>query len=257
MAVKMKRSAVVGKVPTTTQLELGELAVNTYDGRLFLKRDDGAAAIVEIVNSGRLISAGAGLTGGGSLGADRTIAADFASQAEAEAGTATDKSMNPLRVAQAIAALASSGDTSLTAGETIRSRLDAYWQNTNYYSGYLTRHKFEFAQTGTIRASLDGSSSGSEPAYFRVTRLRNGVETVIGSWTITGTAYQTKTVDVDVAPGDRVSIQTLASHRRITSGYGKGQTVNHYYGYARIRNCRFKTGGENLIPGVYALVENV
>ena len=252
MAVKMKRSGVAGKVPTTTQLELGELAVNTYDGRLFLKKDDGTEAVVEIVNSGRLISAGTGLTGGGSLAANRTLSADLASQAEAEAGTVSTKLMTPERVAQAIAALASSGGTDLTAGETIRSRLDAYWQNTNYYSGYATRHKFEFAQNGSIRVSIDGSSSNSEPAYFRVTRLRNGTETVVGSWTITGTAYQTKTVDVDVAPGDRVSIQTYASHRVV--GSGKEQT--NYYGYARVQNCRFQTGGENLIPGVYALVEN-
>lgn len=37
----MRSSTVAGKVSTTVQLELGELAVNVYDGRLFLKRDDG------------------------------------------------------------------------------------------------------------------------------------------------------------------------------------------------------------------------
>lgn len=108
MAVKMKRSGVAGKVPTTAQLELGELAVNTYDGRLFLKRDDGTEVIVEIVNSGRLISAGTGLTGGGSLAANRTLSANIASQAEAEAGTVSTKLMTPERVAQAIEALAPS-----------------------------------------------------------------------------------------------------------------------------------------------------
>lgn len=41
----------------------------------------------------------------------RTIAHDFASQVEAEAGTATDKPMNALRTAQAIAALAGGGLT--------------------------------------------------------------------------------------------------------------------------------------------------
>jgi hypothetical protein len=36
--VKLKRSAVAGKTPTTTDLQLGEIALNTYDGRLFIKR---------------------------------------------------------------------------------------------------------------------------------------------------------------------------------------------------------------------------
>lgn len=44
--VKMKRSSVAGKVPTTTDLALGELAVNTNDGKLFLKQDTGVASIV-------------------------------------------------------------------------------------------------------------------------------------------------------------------------------------------------------------------
>ena len=46
--IKIKRSAVSGKVPTTAQLELGELAVNTHDGKLYTKKDDGTAAVVEI-----------------------------------------------------------------------------------------------------------------------------------------------------------------------------------------------------------------
>lgn len=46
--VKLKRSAVQGKQPTTANLELGELALNTYDGKLYTKKDDGSASIVEI-----------------------------------------------------------------------------------------------------------------------------------------------------------------------------------------------------------------
>ena len=36
--VKLKRSAVASKVPATTDLALGELALNTYDGNLFFKK---------------------------------------------------------------------------------------------------------------------------------------------------------------------------------------------------------------------------
>jgi hypothetical protein len=39
--IKLKRSAVEGAIPTTAQLDLGELAINTYDGKLYLKRNDG------------------------------------------------------------------------------------------------------------------------------------------------------------------------------------------------------------------------
>ena len=50
--IKIKRSAVAGKVPTTGDLQLGELAVNTFDGRLFTKKDNGTASIVEIGGGG-------------------------------------------------------------------------------------------------------------------------------------------------------------------------------------------------------------
>ena len=48
MAIKIKRSAVAAKVPGVADLVLGELAVNTNDGKLYLKKDDGTEAIVEI-----------------------------------------------------------------------------------------------------------------------------------------------------------------------------------------------------------------
>jgi hypothetical protein len=44
----IKRSAVAGRVPTTGDLQLGELAINTNDGKLYIKRDNGTASIVEI-----------------------------------------------------------------------------------------------------------------------------------------------------------------------------------------------------------------
>lgn len=46
-SIKLRRSAVAGKVPITSQLELGELAINTYDGKLFIKQQQGE--IEEIV----------------------------------------------------------------------------------------------------------------------------------------------------------------------------------------------------------------
>lgn len=50
--IKIKRSAVASKVPQTGDLELGELAINTYDGKLFTKKDNGTASIVEIGGAG-------------------------------------------------------------------------------------------------------------------------------------------------------------------------------------------------------------
>jgi hypothetical protein len=42
----VKRSAVSGNTPSTSALALGELAVNTHDGKLFFKKDDGVESVV-------------------------------------------------------------------------------------------------------------------------------------------------------------------------------------------------------------------
>ena len=46
--IKLRRSAQQGAVPTTAQLDLGEVAINTFDGKLFIKKNDGTESIVEI-----------------------------------------------------------------------------------------------------------------------------------------------------------------------------------------------------------------
>lgn len=50
--VQLKRSSVASKVPTTSDLALGEIAINTYDGKVFIKKDNGTASIVEVGASG-------------------------------------------------------------------------------------------------------------------------------------------------------------------------------------------------------------
>ena len=49
--VKLKRTAVQGKVPTISNVELGELAINTYDGRIFFEKSSSAESIQEILTT--------------------------------------------------------------------------------------------------------------------------------------------------------------------------------------------------------------
>jgi len=51
--ILLKRSAVPGKVPTTSDVPLGSLALNTYDGKLFTKTNQsGTEAIVDLSGGG-------------------------------------------------------------------------------------------------------------------------------------------------------------------------------------------------------------
>lgn len=65
--LKLRRSAVQGKIPETSSLDIGELAINTYDGQLFLKKSGSQGEIVTVVGStgsftGSFTGNGAGLS---------------------------------------------------------------------------------------------------------------------------------------------------------------------------------------------------
>jgi hypothetical protein len=48
--IKLRRSAVPGRVPTVSQLDLGELAINTADGKIYFKKYDAGANTESIID---------------------------------------------------------------------------------------------------------------------------------------------------------------------------------------------------------------
>ena len=56
--IKLKRSATQNAVPSTSSLALGEIALNTYDGKLFIKKDVGGTESIVTI----------GAVGAGSIG---------------------------------------------------------------------------------------------------------------------------------------------------------------------------------------------
>ena len=43
--IKVKRSSVSGKIPTISQLDLGELAINTFDGKVYTEQDQSSVGV--------------------------------------------------------------------------------------------------------------------------------------------------------------------------------------------------------------------
>ena len=48
--LKLKRSAVLGRIPTTASLDLGELAINTVDGKIYFKQSGSFEKILELTS---------------------------------------------------------------------------------------------------------------------------------------------------------------------------------------------------------------
>ena len=66
--VQLKRSALSGKVPDTGSLNLGELAVNTYDGKIYFKKSGSIESVESVVTTNSVVTGSIRLEGTGSFG---------------------------------------------------------------------------------------------------------------------------------------------------------------------------------------------
>jgi hypothetical protein len=92
--VKLKRSSVAGRIPSTTDLALGELALNTYDGRIYLKKS--VASVESIVTLQAFPTGG---TDGQVLTTDNTGTLSWTSQSLSNL-TEVDLTTNPPTIGQ-------------------------------------------------------------------------------------------------------------------------------------------------------------
>lgn len=67
-SIVLKRSALPGKVPDTGSLNLGEIAVNTYDGKVYLKRSGSVESIQSLVVTDTTTTGSISITQTGSFG---------------------------------------------------------------------------------------------------------------------------------------------------------------------------------------------
>jgi hypothetical protein len=98
--IKLKRTAVSGKIPTTSNLDLGELAINTYDGRIFFEKDiDGTLSIQEILTTNSQTSGSFNLDGAISassleISGNTTIGGNLTLEGQLTIGDSTTDSVN-------------------------------------------------------------------------------------------------------------------------------------------------------------------
>ena len=61
--ILLKRSGVSGSIPTTASIDLGELALNTYDGKAFMHKSGSTDEVVQFVVAGSQTSGSISVTG--------------------------------------------------------------------------------------------------------------------------------------------------------------------------------------------------
>ena len=147
--VQLKRSALSGKVPGTGSLNLGELALNTYDGKIFFRRSGSTDTIQEVVTTNVLNTGSVTITG--TLTAESIVGSISASN-----GIVSSSSQITLSSGIGYSKLATTGSNQFTDSQNI---------------------------TGSLRATLTGSF-GSLQVNDTLT-VNHGISTISGSLGIT------------------------------------------------------------------------
>ena len=185
--LKIKRSAVKGKSPTTSNISLGELALNTNDGRVFFKTTDssGTSAIATL----REISGGTGITAtDGVLSLDNQVTAQTVGDATTVPRLTINAQGQVTGIATATVAGVSGLDfdssngtltVSTSAGNfTDVLTLDPYTtadltENTNLY--HTPARVNTLFDTRLATKTTDNLSEGSSNLYHTTGRARSAI----------------------------------------------------------------------------------
>lgn len=251
--VKMKQSSVAGKAPTTTDLSLGELAVNTTDGKLYLKKNvSGTESIVEVgaggsgtvtsVSGTSPISVASGTTtpaisisaattsAAGSMSAtDKAKLDGIASGATANTGTVTSVGVTvPTGLSVSGTPVTSSGTIaiSLTSGYSIPTTSS----QTNWDSAYTQRLQWDGGSTNlvasTARTNLGLGTAATMTGPSGTIVGTTDTQTLINK-TLTGyteTVYSLTGTAISPANGT-IQYKTLSANTTFTESLADGQSV--------------------------------
>ena len=145
--VKLKRTSVEGRKPTTSNIALGELAINTFDGKIYFEKDNGSPTILEIATeqsyyfyTTSLDSRYVNLTGNESIAGNKTFSNNVIISGDLSVeGTTTTIDSTTLNIGDNTLELNYGGSQTTggllvkdaTGGSTISGSL--LWDSTNDY----------------------------------------------------------------------------------------------------------------------------
>ena len=116
--VQLKRSALSGKVPDTGSLNLGELALNTYDGKIFFRRSGSTDTVQEVITTNVLNTGSVTITG-------TLTAGSIVGSISASNGVVSGSSQITLSSGIGYSKLATTGSNQFTADQNITGSLRA------------------------------------------------------------------------------------------------------------------------------------
>jgi len=250
--VKLKRTAVSGKVPTTSNLELGELAINTYDGRIFFEKDSGTATISEILTTNTENYITGSLTLNGNITATNiTLSGDLVVE-----GTTTTINSTTVNIGDNILEL-NYGGTSTTSGLLVKDSTGGsttsgslLWDATNDYwkAGKLGSESEVITISNIITNLPSGVVSGSQQVVSSLSNqsINLGTGAVTASYFV-GDGSQLTNVSA-----------TISENATVTGSFSNVSsfTVNHAFETKNVIVSVYDTNDSQIIPQSITLTDN-
>jgi hypothetical protein len=244
--VKLKRTSVQGRIPSIANLELGELAINTHDGRIFFQKDDGTLSIQEILttnsqNSGSFNLTGAISASSLSISGDSFIGGNLTLGGNITIGDASTDSVTV--TAQFSGSLIPDGNEIYDLGSAAKK-----WNNT-YTKNLITTNITATSFTGSIAATngiISGSSqltSSFDSRYLNVTGEGNISGSFTGSFNGDGSGLT------------GLSVEQVAT---VTSSFDNlsSISVNHSFDSKNVIISVYDTNYSQIIPQSVTLTDN-
>ena len=181
--IKMKQSAVAAKVPLTTDLSLGELAINTNDGKLFLKKNVSSVESIVEVSADKLPLTGGAITGATTvsvnsasnalritqLGAGNSLVIEDETSTDATPWLVDGSGIVVAGYTASLSAASAQAGTQLTNGGKVQTHstttqlsthLQTAWNSAAQVAPALVLAKSDGTTIGTFTATTSGDTLG-------------------------------------------------------------------------------------------------
>jgi len=248
--VKLKRTSVQGRIPSIANLELGELAINTHDGRIFFQKDDGTLSIQEILttnsnNSGSFNLTGAISASSLSISGDSFIGGNLTLGGNITIGDASTDSVTV--TAQFSGSLIPDGNEIYDLGSVPKK-----WNNT-YTKNLIATNITATSFTGSI-AATNGIISGSSQL---TSSLDSRYLNVSGEGSISGSFTGSFVGDGSGLTNLQVS-SSIVEATTVTSSFDNQSTISviHNFDSKNLIVSVYDTNYSQLIPQSVTLTDN-
>jgi hypothetical protein len=227
--IELKRSAVPGKVPSTSSLDLGEIALNTYDGKAFFKQSGSITSIIELATtSGSILSASFATSASYALSSSYTLQATNANTASFAGNYTLTSSFNVFATASN-ATTASINSFTASINATISDILieTASFNRTTASINLFTASIFSYTASNNANITALNLATASLNSYTASINAKTGSFATTGSNTFTADQTIQGTLTVT-----KIVVQTITASQQYSSGsniFGNKATDNQVF----------------------------